>query len=59
MITLASARPAQASDYGRCGIRVASLNADGHLWRGGSVPNAPALTSRSSGTSLAYAKSAP
>ena len=53
MITLASARPAQAGDYRRCGIRVASLNASGHLWRGGSVPNAAALTNRSRGTSLA------
>jgi len=59
VITIASARSAQAGDYGRCGIRAASLNASGHLWRGGSVPNAAALTIRSSGTSLACAKSAP
>jgi hypothetical protein len=29
VISLASARPAPAGDYGRCGIRVASLNAVG------------------------------
>jgi hypothetical protein len=35
VITLAPARPAQAGDYGRCGIRVASLNASGTF--GGAV----------------------
>ena len=47
MIILASARPAPAGDYGRCGIRVASLNAVGTFGGGGSVPNASALTSHS------------